>query len=414
MQRNSILCTDSLLELLSVAARISRMVFEQERHQQEVVKNVARFVRDLLPSGEKLVSGPERWRVIDTFCRANDIDSGTAQGLNSLLVKAPWANKRTDIEYILNFGLWLKENVPRNFYGRRDMVYLVDANTPLSSIIENMELNYHYWTSIFGDKLFTTGDEATWRGQILKSDLTLKDYYFSLKGQSGSGTFSVDIAIGHDPRHVNQSTRGEIWRVGMDIEKSPSGERVLRIIRTGSGHKSHGDEARVAELKNVRDTFLDTYKTSPQRLLLFLTLQIAHDLGFNTVKGLSTQGAMEISTLVNSKKPIDYTASLLDVGLTYREGNWHDIQDFQNRFYEIFAANWHDTPTARYDVRGHTALVRAFNTLHDEHGNTLKFKLADKPDDLERAWTAFAKIHETILERERQKRQRSDMNINGK
>ncbi|TSC85865.1 MAG: hypothetical protein G01um10148_773 [Parcubacteria group bacterium Gr01-1014_8] len=379
------------------------MVFEEQRQLEATLLQVRTFVSTELQSRDQDVSPQERWRVIRTFCERQNIDSATANGLNLFMNRAGWANKRADLEEALTFAAWLKDKLPDNFFGRGNLVYLADQDTPVERMFSNMKANYNFWSGLFGKDMFATSDEPSWRGRILKNQLSLPGYYFSVKGQSGSGTFSIDLAIGYDPRNVSQSTHGEMWRVGVDMEITPSGERVFRIVRTGSGHKSHGKEERLKELKTIRDDFLDKYKVSPQRLLLFLALQMGHDLGFDSAKGLSTQGATDISLLKGSKSPIDYTASMLDVGFTYKpESNWHEIHDLQNRFYsDIFAAHWHENPRDRKDVSGYTEVIRAFNEMTDEQGRPISFKLAATSHDLEEAWLAYEKIHSRTVNRER-------------
>ena len=180
---------------------------------------------------------------------------------------------------------------------------------------------------------------------------------------------------------------------------------MFRIIRTGSGHKSGGSTERATDLREIRKNFLDTYRVSPQRLLLFLTLEIAYTLGFNHIKALSTEGALNLSTLRHSKSPVDYSASLNDVGFAAQSGNWHEIHGWQDAIYR-------DLPfqgtLGKHEIDALDAIEKSFNSLHHADGDALPFTIGNEGTfgdqdrvRLERVWNAFARLNETARKNRR-------------
>ena len=345
--------------------------------------------------------------MIQGFCAENNIDQLTARGLSHLVKKFDRVKKPEDAEQLLLFALWLRDQVPQDFYGRKAMVYLANQNTPLQNVLENMEANYKYWTETFGTQTFETShDTVSPREGIWKSWLPLKGYYLSLKGGSGSGTFAMDVAIGYDNKHREHpeplhDTAGEIWRVGFDMEVSAEQERIFRIIRTGSGQKSEKGSARELENNLIRKNFLDGYKTSPQRLLLFLALEMAYTLGFDTARALSTEGAMNISLLGQSKHPLDYTASMTGAGFEYKGGNWLQMNNIQKGYYDILAGSGYEHSLRPHEVGGFTMIANAFDRLRHADAGELPIKLIrSEPEELNKAWGAYARLR--AQERERQ------------
>ncbi|KKW06576.1 MAG: hypothetical protein UY39_C0031G0008 [Candidatus Kaiserbacteria bacterium GW2011_GWC2_49_12] len=381
-----------------------------ERQENVSRAKVVDFVNEILQPNIPI--GRQRNTIIGEYCSKNGIRADTARGVARLVTKFDRMKNASDVADVLEFASWLKTHAPEKFYSRGNMVYLADENMPLHDFLENVKANYTFWTRTFGDKLFETSiDTASSREGIWKSWLSRDEgYYISLKGGSGSGTFSVDIAIGHDRKHTEHDkplhdTTGEIWRVGFDAETNGSGEQMFRIIRTGSGHKSGGSTERATDLREIRKNFLDTYRVSPQRLLLFLTLEIAYTLGFNHIKALSTEGALNLSTLRHSKSPVDYSASLNDVGFAAQSGNWHEIHGWQDAIYR-------DLPfqgtLGKHEIDALDAIEKSFNSLHHADGDALPFTIGNEGTlgdqdrvRLERVWNAFARLNETARKNRR-------------
>lgn len=346
--------------------------------------------------------GKQRALVFEKFISSIGAPQKLATKNNKLFAQFDRIRSRGDLVQALEFVNWLHANVSRGYLDGKDLTYLADQNRPVSHITENMRRNFSYWGQVFGRGIFGQLPDGTpVESDIWKCELPLNGYYLSVKGGSGSGTFSLDIAIGYSEKpNSSNALAGQIWRVGIDLEALDSGEAALRIIRTGSGQKSQGDKAREVELKSIRDTFLDFYKTSPQRLLLFLALEMAYDLKFNTVKGLSTQGAMDLSLLSRSKNPPDYTASMTDVGFRYQEGNWHIINNLQQNFYDILAGHGYEEALRPHEVRGFDSVLKAFRGLKNQKGEQIPVQLLrDEPEEVGKAWDAHRRLHQQKLER---------------
>ena len=373
----------------------------------EIPPQIQDFVRAHVKPGIPI--NKQRKDIISEFCAQNGMGEAYARSLNDLVSKFDRVKKSSDIEHILAFGVWARNTVSPHFFLRGKCVYLTDQKTSLPDMLHSMGANFQYWTRVFGPEIFGTNqnkehiEPAVW-----KAWLPLEGYYLSLKGGSGSGTFSIDIGIGFDDKHSDE-LRGQIWRVGVDIE-IVSGKPVFRIIRTGSGQKSHGDDVRKKGLEDVRKVFLDEYTVSPQRLLLFLALEMAYVLKFNTVRGLSTQGAMDLSLLSRSKNPPDYTASMTGAGFTAREGNWHEMVDYQERYYDILAGNGYEDALQPHEVTGFDSALKTFNKLESPDGRTIPLQLArEEPYELEKAWDAYRKLHQQRGDRKRvRKTKRND------
>src|SRR3989344_397678 len=373
---------------------------------------VREFVHERTEAAKSKPIGTIRDAVIGDFCAQNNIDPLTARGLSHLVKRFDRVKKPEDAEQLLLFALWVRDRVPGDFYGRNAMTYLANQDTPLQNVLENMAANYLYWTHIFGQKTFETShDTVSPREGIWKSWLPLEGYYLSLKGGSGSGTFSMDIAIGHDNKYEEHKdmpqplhdTGGEIGGVGFDLEISGEKEKIFRIIRTGSGQKSQKDPEKQVKQKEIRKTFLDKYKTSPQRLLLFLALEIAYTLKFDKAKALSTEGAMRLSLLAQAKSPLDYSASMTGAGFEDRGGNWLEMNNLQEDYYDILAGAGYEEALQPHEVRGFGMVIEAFNKLGHMDAGELTLKLAhEEPEELQKAWDAYARLR--TQERERQSR----------
>jgi hypothetical protein len=303
----------------------------------------------------------------------------------------------SDLARVLEFGEWLNACVPDTYIDGKDLVYLADQGKSAPYVIDNIKANLEYWGQILGKSIFgITEARGSIEPDIWKVELPLEGYYLAIKGGSGSGTFSLDISIGYNEKsNASNALAGQIWRIGIDVEKSDAGELSMRIIRTGTGQKSQGEEGRREKIEEIRGRFLEHYKVSPQRLLLFLALEIAYDLKFNTIKALSTQGAMDLSLLSRSKNPPDYTASMTDVGFKYQEGNWHQISDLQKNFYDILAGNGYEEALRPHEVRGFDTILKAFRALRNQKGDNIPIQLLrDEPEELAKAWAAHRRLHE--------------------
>ena len=357
------------------------------------------FLAQKLQPGKMI--GKQRLPILQEYFSARGANAKLALKLNSLFAKFDRIKSPSDFALALTFGEWMQANIPDSYLNGKDLVYLADQKKPISYVTENLKVNFHYWSDFLGLGIFgiaKTGESM--EPDIWKAEMPLEGYYLAIKGGSGSGTFSLDLSIGYNEKsHPSNSLSGQIWRVGIDVEVD-SGEFAMRIIRTGTGQKSQGIPVKLEEIENIRKRFLEHYKVSPQRLLLFLALEMAYGFKFDTVKGLSTQGAMDLSLLSRSKNPPDYTASMTGVGLKYEHGNWHKISNLQRDFYDLLAGNGYEDALRPHEVRGYDAILKAFHELKNQSGDTIPVQiLREEPDDLAKAWDAYRRLHHQKRER---------------
>jgi hypothetical protein len=105
------------------------------------------------------------------------------------------------------------------------------SNNPQSAFSQGSE-NAQFMISLMGmDFFLPSSQDPLVRKNLMLAELPGTDLYLSCKGGSGAGTFSLDFAIGV-LKDNKTKVGGELWRTGIDTEKTLDGRNV-RIIRTG-------------------------------------------------------------------------------------------------------------------------------------------------------------------------------------
>lgn len=352
------------------------------------------FIDKHIPPGTRI--GTKRFHILQSFCSMHGMSSALGAGLSELGRKANRVDDKESLKQLLLFALWLDAKTKGNVPTPRSLVYLADTPKPIEHITHNLKTNYAFWKRIFGTDIFK--EHQT----IYKAQLPAPGYFVSVKGGTGSGTFALDIAIGFDGDNPDKKHGGELWRVGFDIEVDAQGEGFFRIVRTGSGQRSANNEALKERNKKIVQGYYEHFTTPPHRLLMFAALEIAYALGFDKVKGLSTEGGDKISTLGNSKSPIDYSAYMSGIGLIPRDGNWFETHTLQEDFYTIIKDYWFtDNRSGTTDVQEYSYILQALNVILGSVDVPHPLQLADNIEDLERAWGAYQDIHERRKERRR-------------
>ncbi|HUQ85795.1 MAG TPA: hypothetical protein VM077_05720 [Candidatus Limnocylindrales bacterium] len=241
-----------------------------------------------------------------------------------------------------------------------------------------------------GMGLFTREDESA-RSIVYRAPINGTDFILSCKGGAGAGTFSLDFAIGVDKGRAATNTSGELWRTGIDTEGTEDEKgKAVRIIRTGSAVKfDPGKTEKFAEFKKV-------FKITPPRALAFLTLYLAHSLGAEKVKALSTTGAINLSSLRRSKNPYDYSQLFESVGFEPGAENWHTIPNFQDSFYSTIETK-PDNPNGlrSYETTGMHEVLEAFQNLRGSDGKPFPIKMGfdEGMPATERVLAVFKTIH---------------------
>jgi hypothetical protein len=276
------------------------------------------------------------------------------------------------------------------FFKSRSFNYISEDDMP--GAFEQALGNARFMIGLTGTDLFRR-EGTDGRAEVYKAPINGSDFVLSCKGGAGAGTFSLDFAIGLDKGRGITNTSGELWRTGIDSETDRSSDgRTVRIIRTGSAVKyDPGKTERFAEFKK-------DFKITPPRALTFLTLYLAHSLGAERVKALTTLGGVRLSSLARSKNPYDYSKLFESTG--FREmgenENWLTISNFQEDFYNAIATTAEDQNGLRtYEATGMHEVLEAFKNMTGPDGKPFPVELRfdEGKTETEKVLVAFKKIH---------------------
>lgn len=276
-----------------------------------------------------------------------------------------------------------------DFFKSRSFNYISEEEDPAVAFSRATH-NARYLIGLVGQDFFASKDKE--RATIFKAPIADTNFFLSCKGGSGAGTFSLDFAIGIDWGQPFILPSGELWRTGIDTEtEQPAGAFTTRIIRTGSGVKKDIDKIK------AYPEFRKKFKISPQRALAFLSMYVAHSLGADELRALSTQGALRLSSLSRSKDPYDYTNLFSEIGLQEGENpNWLSVPDLQTNFYPTIETSPDNQNGLRaHETRGMHHILEAFQGLRDSDGNDLPIKLRidESREEIEKVLITFEKIH---------------------
>ncbi|HSW36941.1 MAG TPA: hypothetical protein VLG37_01070 [Candidatus Saccharimonadales bacterium] len=356
---------------------------------------------DLDPQPGRLLTPREARQQVRAYAVQAGINPEICEGFSYYLVdKFGVDNSRT-----LEVGTRLMEAVAQlvdntTIYKARSFNYLPTSDD-LPEVASQAFRNAQFMVDVFGVPMFAAHPNIAGQpGGVYKAPLGDDGLYLSCKGGSGSGTFSLDFAIGayrerpYDYGVGIHNTRGEIWRMGVDTMLDPSGQRILRIIRTGSGIGINPDADSVKE--EQFKAYRREYGLLPQRALAFLALYIAYDLGMDSAAALSTEGAIEISTLGRSKGICDYNGIFNGVGFGASSNpNWLGVDNLQATFYDRLINDQAESGLRLQEVRGIDELIAVFNELTTMQGEPFPVKLCQDNERHanELAVAAFSRLY---------------------
>lgn len=277
-----------------------------------------------------------------------------------------------------------------DFYKSNSFNYISEKET-LPEVLDDALDNARTLVGLVGPEFFAR--EGKNRATLFKAQIADTDFVLTCKGGAGAGTFSLDFAIGIDRDRDPLDTAGELWRLGIDTEKTENSDgRSVRIIRTGSGVRQQ-DPLKVEKYKEFRKKF----KIAPSRALTFLSLYFAHTLNAVDIRALSTEGAKKLSSLSNSKEPFDYSRLFIDAGFEEKSGpNWHTVPSLAENFYSTLATTTNQGHGLRgYEARGMHNIWLAFQNLQNQDGVSFPIKLEDgeNGERSEKIIALFRKIH---------------------
>ena len=210
------------------------------------------------------------------------------------------------------------------------------------------------------------------------------DYEIRVRGGSGAGTFSIDFGLGAIDRHDGAYKYKELWRAGVDTMHIDD-KMGARFVRTGSGVK----EGKESFKGRAFDEFYQRYKIMPQQLLGFVGLYHMRELEPDFALALTTEGAMKLSTLKNSKGGCDYDGIFEHIGFQEStDPHWRVIPDFNRGFYKAISDHverrrQHDTLHLTQEALKNMQLVdphkpdigRLYEPCSDDSKGTLKLEI---------------------------------------
>lgn len=308
--------------------------------------------------------------ILNEYGVAREISPNLTFGIYKFVKK--WnVQSKTGLSELLNFTDGIHKAAGNtDFYKSNSFNYISDKKT-LPEVLDDALDNARTMAGIVGPEFFARDGEK--RATLFKTPIADTDFVLTCKGGAGAGTFSWDFAIGIDRDRDPLDTAGELWRIGLDTEKAENSEgRSMRIIRTGSGVRQQ-DPLKAEKLKEFKKKF----KIAPSRALTFLSLYLAHSLGAENVKALTTEGAKNLSSLSNSKAPFDYSRLFIDAGFEEKlNPNWFIIPNLAENFYSTLTTTSNQGHGLRgYEARGMHEIWLAFQNLQNQDGVSFPIKL---------------------------------------
>ena len=304
-----------------------------------------------------------------------------------------------EVRQVISFLETLNQMTKGNdFYKANALKYIYEGNN-LEEVLQQILDNTNFWIDRFGVDFFTRySPRSKERKSLMIADID-DDFYLSMKPGNGVGTFALDFAIGLKGRDFAQNVPSkEIWRTGIDTQKTGS-QTSMRIIRTGGAlKKANGNYEQKSEMYA---TFKKRYGVSPQRALAFLSMYIGKDLGVDEVKAITLEGARQkrLSLVGSSRINFDYTQLFKSVGFDETQNpNWLSIGNPDNGFYPALETSPTESNGLRaYETTGMDNILNAFRELRDvfnsEQKNPLTVCANQTRNEIEQAMNTFRTIH---------------------
>lgn len=236
-----------------------------------------------------------------------------------------------------------------NYSKSRSLRYLT-GDVGVDQTVSQVLANARWMVDNFGLDFFSRSTNSSQqRKSFFKASIPDSQFYLSAKGGSGSGTFSVDFALGVEKRH-GYTVSGEIWRSGFDTEVLANGALGIRLIRTGTAVRH--DASKTEKF----DEFKHDFKTSPARVLTFILIGVSRSFAAEQIIALTTVGAQRLSTLPRKDRAYNYTNHYQEMGFTIQDnGLWLRLTREQH--------------PRKKEIEGMTRISQAFVNLIDQDGN---------------------------------------------
>lgn len=319
------------------------------------------------------------------------IDQELSRGIYNYIFHNGLLKNQNDFRSLLRFMKQLKDLIGSSHLAKaRSFNYISEAKaTPtFEQACDN--------ASFMVDKLeapFFEGDidSRKKRGNYMSSVIPGTKCFLVCTGGMGEGTFAVDFAISANPC---LPLLGQLWHTGFDTERSDDGSLVGRIIGTGS-KIGRGDDNKEKKLAINAELF-KTLRISAQRALTFLILYLCYDIGVTKMKALTTEGATTLSSLGNATKKFDYSGHFRKIGFPTEAGNWLEIPDFKETFYDVLTSSPRKrTGLFADETDGLDAIFEAFSNLKDAAGRRFPFSVCGSQShlEIERVMAAFRRMN---------------------
>lgn len=271
--------------------------------------------------------------------------------------------------------------------------YLIDS-TDYDEVNFQMLENMKFWVELFGIDFFARSARSPdARKTFYRAPIPDSGCVLTCKGGSGMGTFSMDLAIA-DEAGDSRKISGELWRLGIDSDfDRATGERSLRIIRTGSGVSS--DEGVYDSKRQVFRNFVRRMNILPQRALGFLALYLAHDLGVQKMKHLSLPGVRDKHLILNPASGVnfDYDRAAESLGFNVDGRLWHEIDDIGGKgmYDALVSPGKAGSGMKRHELEAMEPVIAAFREI-ERQGSPLRVCSRDTREELANAINAFGYI----------------------
>ncbi|MCA9341392.1 hypothetical protein KC952_02575 [Candidatus Saccharibacteria bacterium] len=258
----------------------------------------------------------------------------------------------------------------------------VDPTDDISTKLKRVVLNAYRMNVELGGDFFA---RKTYDGSGYFRAPIDDEFAVAVKGGSGAGTFSLDIALEYNKYGDGRDSLNpshELWRTGIDTAELNNNESAIRIIRTGSGIKPD-DSVKPGKITE----FKKRYNTTPPRVLTFLAAHVMLAMRGDTGLALSSYGAETLSSLKKSNNRARTRYSEIHEGIGFI-GNynpyWHSMSDLPNNFYDQIVAQNDSEPGIQPHERHIIDLaIDAFNSLKNTENNPFRLKLCtDDPQSV--------------------------------
>lgn len=286
----------------------------------------------------------------------------------------------------------------QDFYKSNSFNYIYEGDE-IGDALAQIMANARYWIEIMGSGFFERYSPHSRNRKTLMVSQIDTDFFLSAKAGSGMGAFSIDFAIGIEPKdYAPNVPSGEIWRSGIDTERTAD-HTSMRIIRTGSAIKM--SKEKYEQKSRMYLEFKKRYGLSPQRALAFLAMYVGKDLdGIDEIKALSSIGVHnpDLHLIRGSKVCFDYSRLFQSVGFRPSENlHWLTIGNPQEGFYQALETTAQNKNGLRaYETTGLDKVLDAFRSLQsvtDSKKHSLTVCRNESRAELEKVIQTFMKIN---------------------